>query len=301
MSKQTNQPDPLLDMFEALKETPERDPARAAQSREQFLAQAKEISTKTVSVSWFSRLKDVFGPGRPALQLSTLTIAIVIGMLLLGFSSSVVAARQAQPDQILYPYKLWLEDQRLALTSNPESRVKLHLQYAEDRLEEIRAASARPDDPGYDRTAANFDQQISAASALLIQNQLNGSLIENLERLEQEYDDLYDDDQDDLDDPDDDFNPSGQDEDAGGEQDEDDFELEELDDAEYPGKYQKEQEDSDDTDDDNGDGADDSDDSEGQNNSNDSDGSDESDDDKPDETDEPDDDDSGDDDPEETD
>ncbi len=274
-------------MFDALKETPERDPARVAKGREQFLAQAKQISGQTVSVSWLSRLKDVFGPARPALQLSTLTIALVIGILLLGFSSSVVAAQQAQPDQLLYPYRLWLEDQRLALTSNPESRLKLHLQYAEERLEELRAASASLDDPAYDRTTTNFDRQISAANELLLQSQLNGSLKEKLESLDQTYRELFDDD-DDLDDLDDDRESPEDDEDLDDDRDDDKIDPEELEDGEKPGKYQKEHDESDD-DDDGTDGADDSDDPD---DSNDSDESDSSDDDEPvqpDETDEPDD------------
>ena len=233
MSKQTNQQDPLFDMFDALKETPERDPARAAKGREQFLAQAKQISGQTVSVSWLSRLKDVFGPARPALQLSTLTIALVIGILLLGFSSSVVAARQAQPDQLLYPYRLWLEDQRLALTSNPESRLKLHLQYAEERLEELQAASASLDDPAYDRTTTNYDRQISAANDLLLQSQLNGSLKEKLESLDQTYRELFDDD-DESDDLDNDRESPEDDEDLDDERDDDKVDPNDSDDPHDP-------------------------------------------------------------------
>ena len=282
MSKQTNQQDPLFDMFDALKETPERDPARATKGREQFLTQAEQISRQTVSVSWFSRLKDVFGPARPALQLSTLTIALVIGMLLLGFSSSVVAAQQAQPDQLLYPYRLWLENQRLALTSNPESRVKLHLQYAEDRLEELQAASYTPGDQAYDRTITNYDRQISAANDLLAQSQLNGSLKEKLENLDQKYRDLFDDD----DDRDNDRETPEDDEDLDDDRDENGVESDEVEKPESSEKYEKESEDSGTKDDDNGDDPDGSDDSDDPDNSDDSD---KSENDKPDETDEPDD------------
>jgi len=291
MSKQKNQQDPLVDMFDALKETPERDPARTAKGREQFLAQAKQISGQTVSVSWLSRLKDVFGPARPALQLSTLTIALVIGMLLLGFSSSVVAAQQAQPDQFLYPYRLWLENQRQALTSNPESRVKLHLQYAEDRLEELHAASYTPGDPGYDRTTTNLDRQISAANTLLLQSQLNGSLKEKLVSLDEEYRDLFGVDPDELDDELESPDESNKLDQVDGleDKDEDLAGSEESNSADSSKKYEKELEDTSANENDHGDNhSNNSDDSGDSNGSDDSDHSDGSNDDRPDETKEPD-------------
>ena len=81
----------------------------------------------------------------------------------------------------------------MAVTTKPESRITLHLQYAEYRLNELLAASADPGDPVYDRTTSNFNHQIDAASALLTESHLDGSLKEKLNNLNQEYRDLFDD------------------------------------------------------------------------------------------------------------
>ena len=61
----------------------------------------------------------------------------VIALLLLAGGSAVAASSNSLPDQPLYPVKLTTEKVRLALTFSETGKAKLHVQFAEKRLEEM--------------------------------------------------------------------------------------------------------------------------------------------------------------------
>jgi hypothetical protein len=171
-----------IELLQTLKATPERDNAQASLGKANFLAEAKRISIEPVSISWFDRLSNVFQTSR--LQFSTLTIAILIGMIALGFSASVAAARQALPEQFLYPYKIWLENQRLVLTTRPESSIDLHLKFAETRLAELESIQTPLSETVKQQVMSNYFEHLKEADRLLAENRPPDNQIDRLHLLQ---------------------------------------------------------------------------------------------------------------------
>lgn len=164
MSK-NNEHERIINTLGSLQDVPDRDPKKATRARMQFLRQAKQISEETVSISWLQRLSSVFqAPQRWA---STLTITIVLGLLFISLTTSAAAASQALPNQFLYPYKLWLEDQRLALTINPDKEAELHLIYAQERLSELEELSGEASERVVEDLLDNYNQHLDAAEEFI--------------------------------------------------------------------------------------------------------------------------------------
>lgn len=147
----------LNQAFEELKAVPDRDPATVQANRAAFLQEAHQFSQQPVSNTWFARLIDNYRLTHTRTQFSTLTIGILLAALMLTFSSSVYAARKSAPNQFLYPLKLWLEDSRLGLTSDPHEQIDLRLDYAEERLKEIEGYTGESADPELAAALQNFD------------------------------------------------------------------------------------------------------------------------------------------------
>jgi len=186
--KDKTQEQETIQLLQALKETPPRDPEQAAQGRQAFLAQAQEISNQPVSITRFQRLISVFNQPRPQLRFSTLTIGLILAALLLTFSSTAIAARLSKPDQILYNYKLWLENSRLSLTTQPESQIDLHLVFAEERLKELAADSSGYSDLGVGRAVHNLTDHVKALQSLSDDDQVSDEQRERLDAILLQYD-----------------------------------------------------------------------------------------------------------------
>lgn len=77
-------------------------------------------------------------------------MAAATGATALALSSGgvAVAADQAQPNDMLYPVKLVLEDMRVALVRDDASRGQRHLAHAAERIEEAEAAATDRNDAG---------------------------------------------------------------------------------------------------------------------------------------------------------
>ena len=171
-----------IELLQTLKATPERDNAQASHGKANFLAASKRISTEPVSISWYDRLSNVIQTSR--LQFSTFTIAILIGIIALGFSASVAAAQQALPEQFLYPYKIWLENQRLVLTTRPESSIDLHLKFAETRLTELESIQTPLSETVKQQVMSNYFEHLKEIERLLAENQPPDNQIDRLHILQ---------------------------------------------------------------------------------------------------------------------
>jgi len=66
-------------------------------------------------------------------------ILIVLAIAFGGTTATAFAAQDSLPSEALYPVKTFVEDIRLALTSDPEAEVDLLLQFSDERMEEIAA------------------------------------------------------------------------------------------------------------------------------------------------------------------
>lgn len=219
-----NQEKEIIDALQAIKDVPERQQAQVERGRAAFLAEAKEISQQPVSISLFQRLINSFTQPKPQMRLSTLTVSIIlVSALLVTFSGSVYAARYALPDQPLYPYKLWLEDRRLSITSQTDSQIDLHLAFADERLREYQELGIDLDDPLADQVFENYTHHIEDANELLAASGEHDGHFSEIKDLEDRYQKIFDRD----DDEDDDLEPSDDvDEDGFDEDDKDDGDSE---------------------------------------------------------------------------
>lgn len=192
--KDKTQEQETIQLLQTLKEIPPRDPEKAAQGRQAFLSQAQEISKQPVSIPFFQRLTSVFNQPKSQLRFSTLTIGLILGFLLLTFSSSAIAARISKPDQPFYTYKLWLENSRLSLTSKSEKQIDLHLVFAEERLKELAEGSSDYSELGLDRAVHNLSDHVKALQSLLDEDQISDDQRERLDDILDQYD-QYDEDE----------------------------------------------------------------------------------------------------------
>ena len=187
----TNQEKETIDALQSLNAIPEREQAQIERGKAAFLAEAKRIQNQPVSISPFRRLIYSLTQPQPKLRLSTLTISIIFtAMLLVSFTGSVYAAQQALPNQALYPYKLWLEDTRILFTPNAASKINLHLNYAEERLNEYNALGIDPTNPLSGEIADEFNAHADEASSLLQSTASNAEQETRLHDLQAQLDKL---------------------------------------------------------------------------------------------------------------
>ncbi len=126
----------LQSIFERVKSVPERDADAEQRSRAAFLWQAQEIG-QGVSPNEKRRHKEWFTIFQKERLAMFATILVVLGLLFGGSGATVYAAQNSMPGEILYPVKAWSETVRSDLTSQPEARYELMLQFANQRTEEI--------------------------------------------------------------------------------------------------------------------------------------------------------------------
>jgi hypothetical protein len=144
----------ISELLDQLKETPERDPEIVEKNYKKFIAELDALPLPQERPSSLRRLLGSLGFRKAKQQnkenLNIMTknksrVAITIGVVLViavvflfgGSAATVLASRNAIPGDALYSLKTAYENTRLSLTSNDETRVDLHLKYAEQRLAEI--------------------------------------------------------------------------------------------------------------------------------------------------------------------
>lgn len=136
----------LIKELSALRNMPPRDPDAAQRGRDRFLNEAKSMG-EAVSPSPNMRHSNtnankiwmfLLGKNNSRLAVSPILAVMLALVLVLGGTGTTVLASQAsQPDQFLYPVKLWTEDVRLQLTSDPLTRIQLDQEFSDRRVAEI--------------------------------------------------------------------------------------------------------------------------------------------------------------------
>lgn len=137
----------LMERLRQLKAVPERDPQQMAKGRAQFLHQAQQIAAQGVSQRenyrhnmWKDTIQSIFAIKRKEQSHMfgvMTTLLLILGMVLGGGGVTVAAAQSSLPDQALYPVKVWSENVRASLVTDPEAQFDLALQFASRRTEEI--------------------------------------------------------------------------------------------------------------------------------------------------------------------
>ncbi len=163
--------------LDILKDVPPRDARRAEETRAAYLKHAGQLA-QTVSQTPKQRpiTKGMWMPlifwkrkERSLMVNPILALVLVFSLVFGGGGATVAAAQNSLPDQPLYGLKLWSEDTRLSLTSQPESGWQVALQFAERRIAEIRAmieAGKQPDEALQLRYEAQLEQALRLAQNL---------------------------------------------------------------------------------------------------------------------------------------
>ena len=130
-------------ILKSLEDVPAPDRVRAQQLRQAFLTRAKE--TLPVSLPELKRhkgWKNIFKKERSPM-FTFARILILLAVAFGGTTATAFAAQDSLPSEALYPIKTFVEDVRLALTSDPEAEANLLLRLSDERMEEIAALSGQ--------------------------------------------------------------------------------------------------------------------------------------------------------------
>ena len=143
-----SQIDPQLEaMLESLRQVPPRDPLAAEAAKVRYLAELEQLELPTAQ-PWWRRLAGFL----PGLQLSqeakvmtgtkmvvyaALALFLVVLMLTGGAVATAYAAQSALPGDALYFVKTGMENTRIRLAGDAAAQAQLHLEFAEERLDEI--------------------------------------------------------------------------------------------------------------------------------------------------------------------
>jgi len=124
------------------------DPVRKIQARRTFLASFAEKPKPS------RRWAPAFGFHLVPRPLRAAAYAINVLTLLVLTTSAVANAREAQPDELLYPLKTSIEQVQVVAARTPDTKAAVRAQIAAERLSEIERALAS-DKPAVADTAAN--------------------------------------------------------------------------------------------------------------------------------------------------
>lgn len=91
-------------------------------------------------------------------------LAIII-LAVIAFSSTgiVLAAEQSKPGALLYPIKQVVQDAKIALATNPTTKALLHLEKAQDKVEEMQRAVFNTQSDQFEQNAQDYKENISKA------------------------------------------------------------------------------------------------------------------------------------------
>jgi len=165
----------LQKRLQVLQDVPGRPVEAETAGRVKFLNEAASLRRAApVQISsrqnFWGALKSFFSPSqaRPAFS-AVAAVCIVLTILLATGGSMVYAAQGSQPDQMLYPVKLFSEDVALRLAADPETQFQLNMDFANRRLDEIDKlvqAGKAPDEQLTNRLQNELDAALDSAADL---------------------------------------------------------------------------------------------------------------------------------------
>lgn len=147
MEERLDNPRTILKKLTELRDESPRDTSAELRSKNTYMARARSLAM-SVSKPAKGRLNTrgvqptLTGPlgkeHRFAMK-ALISVAIALAIALSGFGVTAAAAQSSMPNDALYGLKVWTEDLRMALTTDPEKVVDLALNLANTRAEEITA------------------------------------------------------------------------------------------------------------------------------------------------------------------
>jgi hypothetical protein len=160
----------VFEKLELLRPTPARDTQVEARARAAFYAEV-ETSIPQTKISWIASLL-----GRPSkakgnlmntktrFAFSGLVAVILLAVFLFsGFGVTAYASQNALPGDALYGLKTGIEQTRVSLSRNAATQARLHLNFAERRLNEIAALIEQGRFNRIEPTAVEFQYHVQQA------------------------------------------------------------------------------------------------------------------------------------------
>jgi Domain of unknown function (DUF5667) len=148
-----------------LRETPTPDPHVLGQEKARFLelgVSMQQIFIPQPSTSETARRQ------RPHMIFKAITAALIALFILVGSSLTVYAAQDSLPGETLYLVKSWSEDIRLSLTSSPQAKLRMTLDYTNRRVGEIKILLAMGKSLP-ERTSDRFQAELDNVLQLAVQ------------------------------------------------------------------------------------------------------------------------------------
>ncbi|MEI8133379.1 MAG: DUF5667 domain-containing protein, partial [Leptolinea sp.] len=129
-----------------------RDPATVAKNRTAYLAEVEKLAvSKTAQkrLTFQNHILNMIRTGKENIVMSPIVASIVMAIILFfgGSGIGIAAAQTSLPNEVLYPVKLFTEDVKEMLTTQPQEKLNLELDLSQTRLEEIGAVLLNGDTP----------------------------------------------------------------------------------------------------------------------------------------------------------
>ena len=168
-----------------LQQAPPLDQAAALEAKAKYLLEGeslrKENHLQTGEEATWQVIKkhDIFWMLRQKTVMKSLVaILLVFAFILVGSSVTVYASQNSLPGQPLFAIKSWSEDVRLAMTSSPNAKLSLILNYTNTRVDELSNLVAGGKAIN-DHTADRYQKELADAlqlATLLGDNQMQVAL-----------------------------------------------------------------------------------------------------------------------------
>lgn len=136
-----------------------------------IISQLKELTKVRASDEFVNRFTKVLLPQLPAVSAQPfwpsftfrLATAAVLLVLLTG-TGVVFAAERSHPGEFLYPVKKVVDSIRVNLTQNPSSKIQLHLDNADQRIEELENALKKGHTNEVQNITSSYEQEVKKAT-----------------------------------------------------------------------------------------------------------------------------------------
>lgn len=148
-----------------------RDHATLAAPTPEFRAslRAELVAAADAPPGLLDRARAAWARQTANLRASTrVAVATVTASSMLGSAGVAVAAQQSLPGDALYGVKALTEDARLALAADTVAEARLHLEFARERLAELRATAGRLDSSQVTALLDEMDAHSEAGAAVLL-------------------------------------------------------------------------------------------------------------------------------------
>jgi len=173
MTKRTQEVDgQLAAELERLREVPARDPKLVEKGRRLFLLEAMAIRGNLPAplvhrlAKWISRFLSqefIFVNRRFASLTALVIISLVVTLLFGSAVATAYASRRTLPGEALYSVKTGLERAQLTLSQDAKQDMRLQLNFAEKRLDELALAIKRGWNDPASTLVEQFERHIRAA------------------------------------------------------------------------------------------------------------------------------------------